>query len=88
MYVTSVGLSIIWYVPFRSDCIFLEIPFCVLKLGIKTIVPIFKSVAGIKSELIWLFIFCLCNNFFVGMNGSYHRLIHLSMVHEMYVVYV
>ena len=31
---------------------FLEIPFSVLKIGIKTNVPIFKSVAGIKRELI------------------------------------
>ena len=31
---------------------FLEIPFCVVKLGIKTNVPIFKSVAGVKHELI------------------------------------
>ena len=38
--------------------------FFVLKLGIKTNVPILKSVAGIKRELIWLFIFCLYNNFF------------------------
>ena len=65
LYVTSVGLSIIWYYPFRRDCKFLDIPYCVLKLGIKTKVPIFKSVAGMKRELIWLFIFCLCNNFFV-----------------------
>ena len=45
---------------------FFEISFCVLKLGTKTNVPIFKSVAGMKRELIWLFIFCLCNNFFVS----------------------
>ena len=31
---------------------FFEILFCVLKLGIKTNVPIFKSVAGVKRELI------------------------------------
>ena len=65
LYVTSVGFSIIWYGPFQSGCNFLEIPFCVLKFGIKTKVPIFKSVAGIKRELIWLFIVCLGNNFFV-----------------------
>ena len=64
-YVTSVGLAIIWYDPFRSGCNFLEIPFCVFKLVIQTNVPIFKSVAGIKRELIWLLMFCLCNNFFV-----------------------
>ena len=63
LYVTSVGLSIIWYGPFRSGCNFLDIPFCELKLGIKTNVPIFKSVAGMKRESICLFIFCLCNNF-------------------------
>ena len=57
LYVTSVGLAIIWYVPLRSGCNFLEIPFCVLKLGIKTKVPIFKSVAGTKRKLIWLLMF-------------------------------
>ena len=46
------GLAFIWYGPFRRGCNFLEIPFCVLKLGIKTNVPIFKSVAGVKLELI------------------------------------
>ena len=65
LYVTSVGLSIIWYGPFRSGCNFLDIPFCVVKLDNKTNVSIFKSVAGVKRELIWLFIFYLCNNFFV-----------------------
>ena len=65
LYVTSVGLSIILYGPIRSGCNFLEIFFCVMKLGIKTNVPIFKSGAGIRRELIWLFIFCFCNNFFV-----------------------
>ena len=44
---------------------FLEIPFCVLKLGIKTNFPIFISVAGMKRELFWSFMFCLCNIFFV-----------------------
>ena len=39
LYVTSLGLSIIWYGPFRSGCKFLEILFCVLKMGIKTNVP-------------------------------------------------
>ena len=63
LYVTSVGLAIIWYGPFRRGCNFLEI--CVLKLDIKTNVPIFKSVAGVKRELIWSLMFCLCNNFFV-----------------------
>ena len=63
LYVTSVGLAIIWYGPFRSGCNFLEIPFCVLKLGIKTNVPIFKSVAGIKRELIWLLMFCFVTIF-------------------------
>ena len=47
LYVTSVGLAIIWYGPFRRGCNFLEILFCVLKLGIKTNVPIFRSVAGV-----------------------------------------
>ena len=44
---------------------FLEIRFCVLKLGIRTNVPIFKSVAGLKRELIRSLMFCYCNNFFV-----------------------
>ena len=65
LYVTSVVLAIIWYGPIRSGCNFLEIPFSVFKLGIRTNVRIFKSVAGIKLELIWLLMFCLCNNFFV-----------------------
>ena len=65
LYVTSVGLSIIWYGPFRSFCNFSDIPFCVVKLDITTNVPFFKCVAGMKRELIWLIIFCLCNNFFV-----------------------
>ena len=65
LYVTSVCLSITWYGPFRSGCNFLDIPFCVVKLGIKTNVPIFKSGAGMKRELIWLFIIGLCNIFFV-----------------------
>ena len=42
-----------------------EILFCVLKIGIKTNVPIFKSVAGVKRELVWSLIFCLFNYFFV-----------------------
>ena len=65
LYVTSVGLAIIWYGPFQSGCNFLETIFCVLKLGVKTDVPIFESVTGIKRELIWLLMFCLCYNFFV-----------------------
>ena len=44
---------------------FFETPFCVVKLGIKTNVPIFKSVAGVKREIIWVFMFCLRSNFFV-----------------------
>ena len=65
LYVTSVGLAIIWYGSLRSGCNFLEIPLCVLKLGIKTNVLIFKSEAGVKRELICSLMFCLCNNFFV-----------------------
>ena len=52
-------------VLFEGVVIFLEIPFCVLKLGIKTNVPFFKSVAGVKRELTCPLMFCLCNNFFV-----------------------
>ena len=58
LYVTSVGLAILCYGLFRSGCNFLEIPFCVIKVGFKTNVPIFKSVAGIKRELIWLLFLC------------------------------
>ena len=65
LYVTSVGLAIIWYGHLRSGCNFLKIPFCVLKFGIKTKVPIFKSEAGVKRELICSLMFCLCSNFFV-----------------------
>ena len=65
LYVTSLGLAIICYGSFRSGCNFLKIPFCVINLGIKTNVPIFKSESGVKCELIWLLMFCLCNNFFV-----------------------
>ena len=36
LYVTSVGLSIVWYGLFQSGCNFLDIPFCVLNLAIKT----------------------------------------------------
>ena len=61
------GLAIIWYGPLRRGCNFLEIPFCVLKFGIKTNVPIFKSEAGGKRELICSLMFCLCNNFFVTL---------------------
>ena len=59
------GLAIIWYGPLQRGCKFLEIPFCVLKLGIKTNVPIFKSEAGVKRELICSLLFCLCYIFFV-----------------------
>ena len=52
-------------VLFRVLLIFLETPFYVVKLGIKINIPIFKSVAGVKRELIWLLMFRLCNNFFV-----------------------
>ena len=65
LYVSSVGLSIIWYGPLRRGCNFLEIPFCVLKLGIRTNVPNFKS--GLKRELICSLMFCLCNNYLVTL---------------------
>ena len=61
LYVTSVGLAIIWYGPFRRGCNFLEISFCVLKLSNQTNVSIFKSVAGLKL----VDNVCLCNNYFV-----------------------
>ena len=48
LYATSVGLAIIWYGHFRSVCNFLEILFCVIKLGIETNVPILKSVASVS----------------------------------------
>ena len=52
-------------VLFGVVVIFLEIPFCVVKFGIKTYVPILKFLAGVNREFIWEFIFCLCNNFLV-----------------------
>ena len=64
---------------------FLEIPFCVLKLGIKTNVPIFKSVAGVKRELIWLLMFCLCNNFFVSFWYISLRFLSLFNIHSVCV---
>ena len=42
LYVTSVSVSIIWNGPFWSGCSFLENLFCVVKLAIKTNLPIFK----------------------------------------------
>ena len=65
----------------------MEIPFCVLNLGIKTIVPFFKSVAGMKRELIWLFIFCLCNNFCVTflLFGRFHCVFYLFLKFIRYV---
>ena len=75
---TSVGLAIIWYGPFRRGCNFLEIPFSVLKLGIKTNVPIFKSEAGVKREFICSLMFCLCNNFFVTF-GKFHCVFYLCL---------
>ena len=65
-------LSIIWYGPFWSGCNFLETPFCVVNFGIKTNSAIFQYVADVKRELIWLFRFCLCNNFFVFFFDKFH----------------
>ena len=62
----------------------MEIPFCVLKLDNKTNVPIFKSVAGMKRELISLFIFSLCNIFFVTF-GRFHCVFHLNLKSIRYV---
>ena len=45
------GLSFIRYGPFPSGCIFLEIPFCVVKFGSKKYVPICNFVAGGKSGI-------------------------------------
>ena len=39
--------------------------FLCIEIANKTNNPVFKSVAGIKLELIWLLIFCLYNIFFV-----------------------
>ena len=85
LYVTSVELSIIWYSTFRSGCSFLYIPFCVVKLGIKTNVPIFKSVAGMERELFWLFIFCVCNNFFLVFGRFYCVFLSLFKIHSVCV---
>ena len=70
LYVTSVGLSIICYGPFRSGCNFLENPFCVVKFGIKTYVPIFKFVAGVNWEFIWELIFFFVTIFLL-LSGSF-----------------
>ena len=78
LYVTSVGLAIIWYGPLRSGCNFLEIPFCVLKLTIKTNVPIFKSEAGVKRGFICSLMFCLCNNFLL-LFGKFHCVFYLYL---------
>ena len=43
LYVTLVGVSIIWFGPFWSGCNFLKIPFCVVKLGFKTNVDQFSN---------------------------------------------
>ena len=51
-------------VLFGVVVVFLEIPFCVVKFGIKKYVPNFNFVAGVNREFIWEFKFCLCNNFF------------------------
>ena len=84
MYVTSVDLSINWYDPFRSGCNVLDLPFSVLKLGIETNVPIFKSGAGMKRELIWLFIFYSCNNILL-LFGRFHYVFYLFLKSIRYV---
>ena len=72
-------------VLFEGVCSFLEFPFCVLKLGIKTNFPIFKSVAGVKRELIWLLMFCLCNNFFVTFWNFFLCFLSLFKIHSVCV---
>ena len=47
---------LIW--SFSEWLFLLEVPFCVVKYGIETNFPIFKSVAGLNREMIWLFMFC------------------------------
>ena len=63
----------------------LEIPFCVVKLGIKTIVPIFKSVAGVKCEIIWLLMFCLCNKFLLFFGIFHYVFLSQFKTHSVYV---
>ena len=79
-----IGLSIIWFGPFRSGCNFLDIPLCVVKLGVKTNVPIFKSLAGMKRELIWLFIFAFVTIFLL-LFGSFHCVFCLCLKSIRYV---
>ena len=71
-------------VLFEVVVIFFDIPFCVLKLGVKRNVPIFKSVAGMKRELVWLFVFCLCNNFLL-LFGRFHCVFYLFLKSIRYV---
>ena len=52
LYVPSVGLSIIWYDPFRIVFTFLDIPFFIKNFGIQTYFLNFKFVAGVKGEFI------------------------------------
>ena len=84
-YVTSVGFSIILYGPLRSGGKFLEVLFCVVKLGIKTNVPIFKSLAGVKHELIWVFMFCLCSNFLKYFLINFIVFLSLFKIHSAWV---
>ena len=50
-------------VLFGMVVIFSEIPFCVVKLEIKTYVPFFKFIAGVNRDFFWEFIFYLSNSF-------------------------
>ena len=68
---------LIW--SFSEWLFLLEVPFCVVKYGIETNVPIFKSVAGLNREMIWLFMFCLCNSFFVFLSDKFRCVSYLYL---------
>ena len=56
----------------------LIIPFCVVKIGIKTYVLIFKFVAGVNRECLWELIFCLCSSFFF-LFDKFHYVFYLCL---------
>ena len=63
LYLTSVGFSIIWCCPFCIVFSFSEITFWNVKFKIKSNFPILRPNAGVRHELFWGWIICLCNNF-------------------------
>ena len=65
-------------VLFGVVVIFLEIPFCVVKFGIKTYVTIFIFVAGVNREFIWELLFCLFKIFFL-LTGRFCCVFYLCL---------